>query len=44
MKFSLPFNAIFGIVIDESRTAIAATNKAILFGDWRTSHTARKAG
>ena len=30
-----PFNAIFGrpIVIDESRPAIAATNKAILIGD-----------
>ena len=41
-----PFNAIFGrpIVIDESRPAIAATNKAILFGDLKAGYTARKAG
>ena len=41
-----PFNAIFGrpIVIDESRPAIAATNKAILFGDLKSGYTARKAG
>ena len=39
-----PFNAIFGrpIVIDESRPAIAATNKAILFGDLKTGYTARQ--
>jgi HK97 family phage major capsid protein len=41
-----PFNAIFGrpITIDESRLAIAATNKAILFGDLKSGYTARKAG
>jgi HK97 family phage major capsid protein len=41
-----PFNAIFGrpIVIDESRPAIAATNKAILLGDLKSGYTARKAG
>jgi HK97 family phage major capsid protein len=41
-----PFNAIFGrpIVIDESRPAITATNKAILFGDLKAGYTARKAG
>jgi HK97 family phage major capsid protein len=41
-----PFNAIFGrpIVIDESRPAIAATNKAILLGDLKAGYTARKAG
>jgi HK97 family phage major capsid protein len=39
-----PFNAIFGrpIVIDESRPAIAATNKAILFGDLKAGYTARQ--
>jgi HK97 family phage major capsid protein len=41
-----PFNAIFGrpITIDESRPAIAATNKAILFDDLKSGYTARKAG
>ena len=41
-----PFNAIFGrpIVIDENRPAVAATNKAILFGDLKAGYTARKAG
>lgn len=41
-----PFSAIFGrpIVIDESRPAIAATNKAILFGDLKSGYTARNAG
>ena len=41
-----PFSAIFGrpIVIDESRPAIAATNKAILFGDLKAGYTARQAG
>jgi HK97 family phage major capsid protein len=41
-----PFNAIFGrpIVIDESRPAIAATAKSILFGDLKSGYTARKAG
>jgi HK97 family phage major capsid protein len=41
-----PFNAIFGrpIVIDESRPAIAGTNKAILFGDLKAGYTARQAG
>lgn len=41
-----PLSAIFGrpIVIDESRSAIAATNKAILFGDLKAGYTARKAG
>jgi HK97 family phage major capsid protein len=41
-----PFNSIFGrpIVIDESRPAIAATNKSILFGDLKAGYTVRKAG
>jgi HK97 family phage major capsid protein len=39
-----PVNAILGrpIVIDESRPAIAATNKAILFGDLKSAYTARQ--
>jgi hypothetical protein len=39
-----PFNASFGrpIVIDESRPAIAAPNKAILFGDLKSAYTARQ--
>lgn len=43
---SQPFSSIFGrpIVIDESRPAIAATNKAILFGDLKQGYTARKVG
>ena len=43
---SQPFSSIFGrpIVIDESRPAIAATNKAILFGDLKAGYTARKVG
>jgi HK97 family phage major capsid protein len=41
-----PFNPIFGgpIVFDESRPIIAATNRAILFGDLKAGYTARKAG